>query len=74
MQRHQVGTETGQGADALGHRIGNIVDLQIEENMFPLVLQIPYCIGTGTVKEFHPDFIKRNTIAKGFNKLLHIIQ
>ena len=74
MQRHEVGAETGQSADALAYRIGNIMDLQIEENMFPLVLQIPYCVGTGTVKQFHADFIKRNTVAKGFYELLHILQ
>ena len=50
------------------------MDLQIEENMFPLILQIPYCVGTGTVKQFHADFIKRNTVAKGFYELLHILQ
>jgi hypothetical protein len=69
MNRQQFGTNLGDGMDASGHAIGNIVELQIEEDPVSAgTKRLNKPIASGIV-EFHADFEPAAAILQSINKI-----
>ena len=66
---HRVhGEEADTGARHLRHGplhgFGNVVELQVEENVFAQPLQLAHEIHAGGGVEFHADFVEIDAVAK----------
>ena len=74
MDSDQVSAQSGNGSDAVFHRIRNIMKFQIKKYMFPLFLQIGDSLTACAVEQFHSHFVKRDRITKHIDNILHFIK
>ena len=62
MDIEDIRTEPGQDGQAVGHCIRDVLQLQVEEDLFPPLFQIGDHFRAGTVEKFHPHFIETDGV------------
>jgi hypothetical protein len=60
----QIDIQLGRSRHRVRYGVRDIVIFQVEEDLLPLLLQLPHDIGTGTRKQRRAYFVKRNGVAK----------
>ena len=68
MDIHDIHPKTRQHSKTVRHCIGNILELEVKEDLLALFLQIGNNGRAFTVKKLHPYFIKCNRITQFLNK------
>ena len=58
MEVHQVHIQAAQDCHGLFHRVGNVVELQIQKNFVAPSLDLPDNLGTFGIVQLHADFHK----------------
>ena len=62
-----------QDAQSIGNRIGNIMELEIEEHLLALVLKVFDHLVSHAVKKLHANLVESHTVAQSFDKVMNLI-
>ena len=73
MDIDNVGAEAHERREAACHGVRDVVELEVEEDVLPLLLQPLHDVRADAVEELHADFVIRDGVAEGFHKTFHIL-
>ena len=73
MDVDNVGAEAHERREAACHGVRDVVKLEVEEDVLPLLLQPPHDVGADAVEELHADFVIGNGVAERRNEGFYIL-